>query len=351
MRMFFGAGLVALAAGVLAAAAQAEDTPPGWLHPPTEAQLKAAWPVAALRQGLGGQAVLHCTVSPEGGLYDCQVVRETPPNMGFGYAALVMAPQFLMIPAKHNGQPVLSQVNIPVNFAGRGGHPGTSAPAAPIPELGTRIPAPPTTSASPGSIALHVHWIAAPSRSDLVSAYPAAARDGKAGGYVALSCTFGSVGRFSHCDVVAEQPGAKGFGRAALTLSRSFMAEVAKGGALDGVVTEVAFSFAPQTLDATAGSRTKIEWTQLPESLAMAQSFPAEAKAAHVTEGRARIACTAGDDGRLHDCALVSEAPEALGFGKAALSLASEFQASIWTDQGMPVIGTRIEVPIRYLDR
>jgi hypothetical protein len=37
-----------------------------------------------------------------------------------------------------------------------------------------------------------------------------------------------------------------------------------------------------------------------------------------------------------------------MGFGAAALSLAPKFQVNPWSAEGLPVVGGRIRVPMRY---
>jgi hypothetical protein len=50
----------------------------------------------------------------------------------------------------------------------------------------------------------------------------------------------------------------------------------------------------------------------------------------------------------LKDCTVQRQSPEGLGFGDAALALSGLFQVSVWTDEGLPTVGGRVSVPIRY---
>ena len=45
---------------------------------------------------------------------------------------------------------------------------------------------------------------------------------------------------------------------------------------------------------------------------------------------------------------LPGEQPAGLGFGAAAVALSSAFQVTAWTAEGLPTIGGKIRVPIRY---
>jgi hypothetical protein len=45
---------------------------------------------------------------------------------------------------------------------------------------------------------------------------------------------------------------------------------------------------------------------------------------------------------------VTSEEPAEFGFGQAALALAPHFRLSVWTEQGLPTVGGRVTLPIRY---
>ena len=54
-------------------------------------------------------------------------------------------------------------------------------------------------------------------------------------------------------------------------------------------------------------------------------------------------------DGTLSGCETVTEDPAGLGFGEAAMEVASVMQMSPWTKQGAPVEGARINLPIKFV--
>lgn len=77
---------------------------------------------------------------------------------------------------------------------------------------------------------------------------------------------------------------------------------------------------------------TNPSWAQLP-----VPQFPASAVSANVDSGRVVLNCAVRADGRLGDCAVVSEDPAGNGFGPAALSAAREARLSPRTvDEAAP---------------
>lgn len=71
---------------------------PEWTETPTWAQKAAAYPSAAKLLTIGGWARLKCRVDSMGLLNDCAVAMERPKSLGFGTAALTLAPRFRLAP-------------------------------------------------------------------------------------------------------------------------------------------------------------------------------------------------------------------------------------------------------------
>ena len=117
---------------------------------------------------------------------------------------------------------------------------------------------------------------------------------------------------------------------------------------LRGVGTQYRVTFAPEML--VEGSRIigKPQWTTLPSGQALAGAYPAAARAAGVGTARVQMRCSVIENGTVETCEIVSETPEGLGFGAAALSLAPHFRLSVWSDEGLPTIGGRVIIPLRY---
>lgn len=323
-----------------AAVACAQDSDADWLKRPTAEDLAAVWPREAWQKGLGGKVILACQVSLQGALFDCQVGSETPEGAGFGRAALALAPQLLMKPAVRNGKPVVSQVQVPINFR------------TPDIALGSRIPGSGPYQAATRTALVGVAWQSAPSYPDVVAAYPEEAKAKGVGGRVTLTCVFKGEGRLAGCQTVNEEPERLGFARAAKSLSDSFVGPttLSDGRKTAGILTQISFTFAPEMLDPDPRKRVvgKPVWAVTPSADQFAGGYPDAAKQAGVATGRAVLLCDIAAGGRLDGCSTQSEEPDGFGFGDAALALSEGFRLRIWTVEGLPVVGGKLRVPIRY---
>lgn len=332
------AGLALFAA---AAPAWAAETQADWLKKPTPEQLFAVWPTEAMKKGIGGRAVIYCTISAQGALYGCKVESETPAGMGFGTAAIALTPQFLMKPATRDGKPVESGVSMPINFVAPGGGTGSHIPGGRDPSLT------PFTR----TVASNLPWTAAPAYADVAAAYPEKARAAAVGGRATLKCTLKADGRLSACSTVTEEPKGYGFAQAARALTAMFIAptQFSDGRPIAGALTQVPFVFAPEMLDPARRVVGRPQWAALPSGSAMTAGYPREALAAGVKDGRVVMACATGDGGQLQNCAVEREEPAGLGFAASGLALSQSFRIRPWTDEGLPTIGGLVRVPIRYV--
>jgi protein TonB len=90
-----------------------EITDPQWLRRPRN--LQRYYPRAAITRGVEGLVVLDCMVATTGDLR-CRVISETPGEWGFGDAALRIAAEHRMAPARSNGTPVEGRYRMRVPF-------------------------------------------------------------------------------------------------------------------------------------------------------------------------------------------------------------------------------------------
>jgi len=319
--------LLGLAVSALSVAAAAQDSSPDWVRKPSGDDLMAAWPVRALERGLGGKAMLLCEVNVRGGLENCSVESESPAGEGFGAAALLLTPSFQMKPKVRDGQPERGVVRIPISFADPGGGvlwaPSVTMIARPL-------------------------WKSAPSFDDMAAAWPKGAaglKDGKA----TLRCKIDKANRLDDCQTLADFPRGKGFAAAAKKLAPMFELAVdpRAGGEKKAIYVNLTFAFvAPDALGARTVSYPR--WIQGPDSRQVLAIFPDAALQKGYKEGLGVADCAVAPDGSLTDCRAAREEPAGLGFGEAAVRIAQVMRMSPWTEDGRPVDGARIKLPIRF---
>lgn len=318
--------------------AQVRETKADWLRMPSQDDIFNVWPAAAMEKGINGLAIISCQVSAQGVVFGCKIDEETPPGMGFGHAAIGLAPQFLMKPATRDGKPVASDVRIPVKFTGLDG-PGTG-PWSNAWEAGLNR-----------KIIPNMAWREAPAYADVAAAYPKKARTTGNGGRATLRCNIQEDGHLNACNVMVEEPAGQGFAAAAQTLVPKFLAltQYSDGTTTKGSLVQVPFVFTPEMLDPSKRLIGRPLWAALPTGDAMLAGYPKAAIEKDVKQGRVVMHCTAAAGGALQSCDVQTEEPAGLGFGAAALELSKTFRIRPWTAEGLPTVGGEISVPIRYV--
>jgi TonB family protein len=204
------------------------DREPDWRRKPTTQELWVLWPPDAARKNQKGGAIINCLVDTEGAPRDCVVEQEDPPGLGFGDAALGLAPQFIFKPATRKGQPVISSVRIPIKWEEAEGMP-----------LGRPLVDP------------HMIWLRQPGPADIAAAYPRRARAQKRPGRANLSCKFGSDGHVHDCRILLEDPVGEGFGNAAMEVASRYVApgRAPDGKAIDAFAVHLSIDFDPAVLN------------------------------------------------------------------------------------------------------
>jgi TonB family protein len=306
------------------------DKAPDWLRKPTASDLLTVWPTAAWRRGQGGKAVIDCMISVQGALYDCVSTWEKPAGENFGAAAIALTPQFLMRPATLKGEPVISVVNIPINFLWPGGSGGGGGGGHKVAQAS-------------------MAWEEAPSYAQVIAAYPKKAKAEGVVGRATLACQFTSAGKVDHCQTVTEEPKGQGFAEAAKALSKQFRApsQPAGGGSWSGVDVQLPFAFDRSMQTDHVPAVGKPTWAKLPANEDTAAAFATVFKSVEGTV-RVTLTCTVQPGGGVDGCTVEREDPAGKGVGDAALTLARHFRLTTWTMEGLPTIGATINIPLRY---
>lgn len=327
------AGLIILAVSAVPASAQAPKAgaypegwvPPDWFKKPTPSQLLSVAPAAAMKSGKGGKAVIACVVTVQGALSACQVVSEDPPGMGFGAAAITISSQLSFKPATLKGVPTEARARIPITFP-----PFKALPSQMVDVLPS------------------VMMRAAPSYQDVVAAYPVKARAQGIAGRGAISCKINKSGGLGDCSIISEAPNGFGFGAAARGLAKKFLAPASlpDGKSTNGSLAQITVSFASEMLSAAAPMVIgKPNWVSVPTSEQLSAAMPRTSEGGTI---RVVLDCLIGPDGAATDCTVESEAPAGKGYGAAALSVSPNFKVSVWSLEGLPTVGGRVRIPLRY---
>lgn len=298
---------------------------PGYTAPrlvkiPDDGQLSRVVPSLAAKKRVNGSAKMECVVTPAGTLKSCKVVSESPPGLGYGAAALALAPVFKLQPATQDGVPVESVWAVRVNW----------------PNVATFEP-------TRSKLLVGTPWFEAPTRADVAAVAPSSVR-----GAVTLLCeVVARTGRLRDCKPSDGKIGP--LSAAARKLAPKFRtvklpADQARK--VESVFVNVTVLFSDQA-DAVDLAGVKI---RAREGEFEPAPFPAAARAAGVKSGRAVMTCDIGPNGVPTACDLKSESPPGLGFGDAARTAIKGLAISAWTAEGRPVDGSRLDLPLAFED-
>jgi len=200
-----------------------------WEAAPTAVEVREAYPPKIKAQGQGGLAAFDCVISETGRLNGCELLSETPRNVGVGAA----------------GRPLLSRFRAPAQDAASGRS---------FKSLRTTVnfTFAPEMLASTTPVIGRPKWVQLPAPEDLQAVLPEAAK--KAGmlkARVVLACQVTPDGVLSECRTKSEEPSGYGYAAATQTLARKFKVSIwteeglpAVGGTVN---VPIRFDFSDQT--------------------------------------------------------------------------------------------------------
>lgn len=176
---------------------------------------------------------------------------------------------------------------------------------------------------------------------DILTFYPAAAREAGVGGEAMLRCKLSPHYALEDCRLEKETPEGYGFGQAALAMAAQ--SEPSRYGGFEGRSDEqrtVTFKASPLRIEPDLRPAPSIVfdavWIRRPTPEEVKKAFP---RGAQSDTGRVRIGCDIAIDTRVKNCVIYQETPAGQGFGEAALKLSKSFRLQPNMIKGKPSEG------------
>jgi len=327
---------VALCGALTPAQAQeekpADTSGPTWIERPTPDLFDQYYPPFAMYQNVVGRVVLDCTVLANSS-HTCTIEQETAPGWDFGEAAIAISHSFRFEAAQRNGRAIASRLRVPVTF--RFPHERYPSPYDDLVDENQ-----PAFSHPP-------IWEEAPNFLAVMRVYPQAAFREQVRGRALLSCLVNSERRLD-CRSEMEMPANRGFGDAALQLSRQFRVSETDTEALARYRDErllLPINFGPSReltpVPPLTGGAPLVLTLPVPID---APFYPAPARFAAVG-GVADVLCTYGAN---TSCVLEREDPDIWRFGDAALEMANTFPYESLADYMAVIDGDQLRFQFRF---
>jgi hypothetical protein len=329
--------LAALLAGSSEASSVSASVGPGvtahWLSRPRGDQMAAFAPPDAVERGIDGGAVIECVPDDSGRMQQCHVIFEAPEGLGFGAAALKLAPAYRIDARASSGAIAHPTMKLPIRWV-----------------FGGKL------TASEIFLVAHPRWSSAPSFADVETAYLASAAG--AVGTITLRCRVGGAGRIGLC-VNRDLEAAKGsppspeqrLTDVAEGLSDRFELHLNHTGLPAGtaLMTDVTFRFIDPKDPAFVGRQIgEPSWIATVPPAVSDKLFPPAATYKGIATGQGVAECTVGADGSLRACRALPGNPDGVGFSLAAVKVASIMKMSVWTEAGGPVDGATVRIPVQF---
>lgn len=338
---------VTVISGGKPAPADAEVHMQGSLDEPD--QLVGIWPGGgAFNEGFTGHVRLRCMIDVHGLAERCEVADETPSGKGFAKAAMEMRATIKLAPAMGPDGPINSEKVISVTFTPPERRISGADVAHALATDYTLLKFNQQNGIELRKVTMlnSPIWVQAASFDDLAHAYPAGAQGQE--GYAVDHCAVRKDGRLENCQIIKEDPGGKGFGNAALALSKHFRVDpqLASAPHRDELWVDLPIRF-PSARELAERPVMAPTWVATFDPAKSVKLFPPEAVAQGLTTGRGVARCTVAADGSLSACTPEPGEPNGLGFSEAAAKLAGAMKMNLWAADALPVEGGVVHIPIR----
>lgn len=185
-------------------------------------------------------------------------------------------------------------------------------------------------------------WTAAPTVAEMTAAYPQKARAAGVGGGVELICTARRDGGLDDCAVLGEAPRGYGFGLAARRLAGKLTA----AGVVPGSEIRTSITFPAELAGGGPLTVKTPRWTAMPNVDQLQAVVPKSEGGPN--DIRVTLVCEVVAAGMLTGCGVDREIPAGQGFGEAILSLSDRFRVDLMSAEGMPTVGAKVRVPVRF---